>query len=90
MPEINVKEVYTREEAEALLKISESTMGRLLRSGKIRATKIGGQYRILGAELLRQVLPSAGYHAIRNFYRSTREKLSALESDVDRVKNNVD
>lgn len=83
MPEINIHEVYTREEAEALLKISESTMGRLLRKGKIRAAKIGGQYRILGAELLRQVLPPSGYETVRNFYRSTRDKISALEADLE-------
>jgi excisionase family DNA binding protein len=54
MPEIKGNQVYTREEAEALLKISQSTMMRLIKKGVIRAAKIGGQYRILGTELLRQ------------------------------------
>ncbi len=55
MSEINPNEVYTTKEAEKLLKISTSTVKRLLKSGLIRANKIGGQYRILGHELLRLV-----------------------------------
>jgi excisionase family DNA binding protein len=54
MAEIKDTQVYTRVEAEALLKISQSTMMRLIKRGVIKAAKIGGQYRILGSELLRQ------------------------------------
>jgi len=90
MREINVNEVYTREEAEALLKISQSNMVRLIKKGTIRAAKIGGQYRILGAELLRQVLPPEGYETARNFYRNARDKISALEAELEESAGHAD
>ena len=55
--EINQNEVYTVAEAELLLKVSNSTIKRLLKNGLIKANKVGGQYRILGKELLRLVSP---------------------------------
>ena len=57
MPEINPHEVYTTQEAQGLLKVSNSTIKRLLKNGLIRANKIGGQYRIFGHELLRILSP---------------------------------
>jgi len=57
MVEIKPNEVYTTAEAEKLLKVSNSTMKRLLKKGLIRANKVGKQYRILGHELLRLVSP---------------------------------
>lgn len=55
--EIKPNAVYTPEETEKLLKISKSTVKRLLKNGLIRANKIGKQYRILGRELLRILSP---------------------------------
>ncbi|MFH1868822.1 MAG: helix-turn-helix domain-containing protein [Candidatus Omnitrophota bacterium] len=55
--EINENAVYTREESQELLKISQSTMARLIKKGIIRAAKVGKQYRIMGKELLRLVSP---------------------------------
>lgn len=55
--EIKENEVYTPKEAQALLKISSSTLTRMLKSGLIRAAKVGKQYRIMGKELLRTVSP---------------------------------
>lgn len=57
MSEIKPLEVYTTQEAQKVLKISESTMKRLLKKGLIKANKIGKQYRILGHELLKLVSP---------------------------------
>jgi excisionase family DNA binding protein len=57
MSEIKPNEVYTTREAEDLLKISNSTMKRLLKQGLLQANKVGKQYRILGHELLRLVSP---------------------------------
>ena len=57
MVEIRPNEVYTTAEAEQLLKISKSTMKRLLKNGLLRANKIGKQYRILGHELLSMLSP---------------------------------
>ena len=57
MAEINPKQIYTTGEARDFLKISESTIKRLLKRGTIKAYKVGGQYRIWGAEILRLVSP---------------------------------
>lgn len=57
MPEdINPNAVYTTQEARTILKVSVSTMKRLLKREIIRANKIGGQYRVLGKEILRLLL----------------------------------
>jgi excisionase family DNA binding protein len=82
MREIKDTQIYTREEAEQLLQISQSTMRRLIKSGVIRAAKIGGQYRILGSELLRQFLPPAGYETVRDVYRKGRKKVHELEAEL--------
>lgn len=50
--------IYTPKEIQAYLKVSQSTMTRMLKSGLIRGAKIGKQYRILGKELLRLVSPA--------------------------------
>ena len=55
--EIKENAVYTREESQELLKISQSTMLRLIKKGIIRTAKVGKQYRIMGKELLRVVSP---------------------------------
>ncbi|MDZ4677663.1 MAG: helix-turn-helix domain-containing protein [Oligoflexia bacterium] len=92
MLEIKDNQIYTREEAEKLLQISQSTMRRLIKSGVIRAAKIGGQYRILGAELLRQFLPPTGYETVREVYRQSRKKVHHMESELKKeqheLKNN--
>jgi excisionase family DNA binding protein len=58
MEDIKPNRVYTTEEARDFLKISESTIKRLLKRGALKAYKVGGQYRIWGAEILRQVSPT--------------------------------
>lgn len=55
--EIKADEVYTLKETRDLLKVSSSTLGRLIKKGEIRAAKVGKQYRITGKELLRVVSP---------------------------------
>lgn len=55
--EIKSDEVYTLKETRDLLKVSSSTLGRLIKKGMIRAAKVGKQYRITGKELLRVVSP---------------------------------
>jgi excisionase family DNA binding protein len=55
--EIHENEVYTPEEAQKILKISASTMMRLIKNGLIHAARVGKQYRILGKELLRMLSP---------------------------------
>ncbi len=69
MAEININEVYTTNETRDILKISDSTIKRLLKKGLIRANKVGGQYRIMGKEILRIVSPSVERKAIMVYQR---------------------
>jgi excisionase family DNA binding protein len=55
--EIKENEVYTHEETQALLKVSSSTVTRMIKKGLIRTAKVGKQYRIMGKELLRILSP---------------------------------
>lgn len=55
--ELRENEIYTREETQKILKISSSTMIRLIKRGEIRAGRVGGQYRVLGKEILQIVRP---------------------------------
>lgn len=73
MSEIRPNEVYTTAEAELLLKVSNSTMKRLLKRGLIKANKIGKQYRILGHELLRLLSPKVDEKAT-NLYQKVKVK----------------
>lgn len=67
--EIKENAVYTTTEAQNILKISESTVKRLLKSGILRANKVGGQYRIMGKEILRIVSPSLEQKAINKYLK---------------------
>lgn len=67
--EIYPNAVYTTEETRGLLKISESTIKRLLKRGLIRANKVGGQYRILGKEILRLVSPEVEKKAVEKYLK---------------------
>ena len=65
--EIRQNAVYTTEETQKLLKISSSTIKRLLKKGLIRANKVGGQYRIMGKEILRLVSPEIEKEATKKY-----------------------
>jgi len=78
MAEIKPHEVYTTEETRELLKVSNSTIKRMLKSGLLRANKIGKQYRILGHELLRLLSPEVEQKAVDAYQKiktKTREKV---------------
>ena len=55
--EIKENSVYTVDETKDILKISKSTMMRLMKKGIIKSAKVGKQYRIMGKELLRLLSP---------------------------------
>lgn len=79
MPEIKPNQVYTTQETQELLKISNSTIKRMLKSGLLRANKIGKQYRILGHEILRLVSPKVEQKAVDAYQvikAKTREKVN--------------
>lgn len=73
---LNPNEVYTTAETQQILKVSSSTMKRLLKKGLIRANKIGGQYRILGHELLKVLSPEIDKDAT-NLYQKVKTKVKA-------------
>ena len=78
--EIKENEVYTHEETQAILKVSSSTVTRMIKKGLIRAAKVGKQYRIMGKELLRVLSPkledSVGkaYNKARNWIHEDVEE----------------
>lgn len=80
MSEIKPNEIYTTEEAQNFLKVSESTIKRMLKKGIIKAYKVGGRYRIWGSEILKLVSPEVElkvykvYDKIREKTRKTIEK----------------
>ena len=65
--EIKNNAVYTTEETQKILKISNSTIKRLLKNGIIRANKVGGQYRVMGKEILRLVSPEVEKKATKSY-----------------------
>ena len=73
MPEIKPNEIYTTKEAKDFLKISSSTIKRLLKRGIIKAYKVGGTYRIWGDEILRLVSPKVE-RKIYKVYQKVRDK----------------
>ncbi len=77
MAGIRPDEVYTTNEAQVILKISRSTIKRLLKTGIIRANKIGGQYRIMGKELLRVISPKIERKAVTE-YQKVKSKVKKV------------
>jgi len=65
--EIKKNAVYTTHETQKLLKISSSTIKRMLKRRFIHANKVGGQYRILGKEILRLVSPDFEKGATKSY-----------------------
>ncbi len=80
MKEIKPYKVYNTRETREFLKISESTIKRWLKKGIIRANKIGGQYRILGKEILRLISPETEKTGTR-FYQKLKEKTKKAIKD---------
>jgi excisionase family DNA binding protein len=79
MSEINPKEIYTTKEAQDFLKVSSSTIKRLLKKGIIKAYKVGGTYRIWGDEILNLVSPKVEkkvYKAYKKIKNKTKKAIS--------------
>jgi len=78
--EIKPNKVYTTEEAQEYLKVSNSTIKRMLKKGILNANKVGGRYRILGREILRLVSPEVEekasdiYQILKKRVKKTIEK----------------
>ena len=76
--EIKENVVYTTKEAQDLLKISESTVKRLLKRGILRANKVGGQYRILGKEILRVISPDLERKAEKVYMKVKKKAVDVI------------
>lgn len=76
--EIKPNAIYTTDETRTLLKISQSTIKRMLKKGLIRANKVGGQYRILGKEILRLVSPEAEKQAIHSYLKVKKKVVDKI------------
>ena len=76
--EIKPNAVYTTIETQKLLKISKSTIKRMLKSGLIKANKVGGQYRILGKEILSIVSPKAEQKAIKSYLEFKKKVVNKI------------
>ena len=66
---IEPNKIYNTEEAQDYLRVSNSTIKRLLKKGIINANKVGGRYKILGNELLRLVSPKKKTKVEHLYYR---------------------
>ena len=76
--EIKPNAVYTSSETKHLLKVSTSTIKRLLKKGLIRANKVGGQYRIMGKEILRLVSPKVEQRAVGSYQKIKRKVVDKI------------
>lgn len=76
--EIHENAIYTTKEAQTLLKISESTIKRLLKKGVLRANKVGGQYRIFGKEILQLVSPDLEKKAEKMYLKVKRKAVDVI------------
>lgn len=76
--EIKGNAVYTTSEVQELLKISESTMKRLLKKGILRANKVGGHYRILGKEVLRLISPELEKQSIQAYLKLKKKATDVI------------
>ena len=75
--EIQPNQIYTPKEARSFLKISESTMKRMLKGGIIKAYKVSGQYRIWGKEILNLVSPNLELEA-KNLFQKAKAKTKKI------------
>jgi len=77
--EIKSNEVYTTKEVQDYLKVSKSTIKRMLKRGIIKANKVGGQYRVLGREVLSLISPEVEEKASNIYQRIKRKTKETIE-----------
>ncbi len=77
--EIKPNVIYTVSETQKLLKVSNSTIKRLLKKGLIRGNKVGRQYRILGREILRLVYPGAEEATVSGYLTLKKKVANKIE-----------
>jgi excisionase family DNA binding protein len=72
--QVNESEIYTPKETKQLLKISDSTFRRLIKKGILCVAKIGGQYRIIGKNILQLFDPDLS-EKVKRSYNKVLKKL---------------
>lgn len=77
--EIKPNAVYTTEEVEKILKISKSTVKRLLKNGILKANKVGKQYRILGLEILKLISPEVEKKAVKTYLDIKQKAIDVIK-----------
>ena len=77
--EIKPDQVYTTEEAQDFLRVSNSTIKRFLKKGILKANKVGGRYRVLGRELLRLVSPEVEEKAVKVYQHLKQKTQKTIE-----------
>ncbi|MDD2935326.1 MAG: helix-turn-helix domain-containing protein [Candidatus Pacebacteria bacterium] len=70
--------IYTTGETQELLKISNSTIKRMLKKGLLRANKVGGQYRILGKEILRVISPELEKETTKSYLELKKKVVNKI------------
>jgi len=75
--EIKPNGVYTTKETQEFLRVSNSTIKRLLKAGIIRAAKVGNQYRIMGKTILQLISPEMERHGA-NLYQKLKKKTKKI------------
>lgn len=79
MEEIRPNAIYTTNETQNILRISNSTTKRLLKNGLIRANKVGGQYRIIGKEILRLISPVLEKEVVKSYSKIKKNVVHKVE-----------
>lgn len=77
---IDPNKVYTPKEARDFLKVSESTMKRMIKSGIIKAYKVSGQHRIWGKEILKLLSPKTAAGIARAYMKARTRIKKTIEN----------
>ena len=77
--EIKPGKVYTPKEARDFLKVSDSTMKRMIKGGIIEAYKVSGQYRIWGDEILKLISPKLELNVFKVYKKLKNKTREAIE-----------
>lgn len=77
--EIKPHGIYTTEEVEVLLKVSNSTVKRLLKKGILKANKVGRQYRVLGLEILKLISPEVEKKAVDKYLNIKKKAINVIK-----------
>ena len=78
MQSVDPNGIYTPRETREILKVSSSTIKRLIKKEIIRANKVGGQYRVLGKEILRLVSPEVEKTAVRAYLHLKKKVVNKI------------